>query len=156
VEAVPEAFESDYESAAESPGFLLWQVTNLWQRQMRAVLKDVDLTHVQFVLLASLAWLCRDDRAVVSQSALAQHARIDVMMTSQVLRTLEQKGFIERTAHPHDTRANALSVTPQGHLLAQRAIGLVEAADRRFFGPLGRDIPKLNDALRTLAGGGDE
>ena len=152
---MPEGLESEYESATESPGFLLWQVTNLWQRQMRAVLKDVDLTHVQFVLLASLAWLSRD-RAVVTQSALAQHARIDVMMTSQVLRTLEQKGFIERTAHPHDTRANALSVTPQGHLLAQRAIGLVEAADSRFFGPLGRDIPKLNDALRTLAGGGDE
>ena len=151
MKAVPERFESDYDSAAESPGFLLWQVTNLWQRQMRAVLKDVDLTHVQFVLLASLAWLCRDDRAVVSQSALALHARIDVMMTSQVLRTLEQKGFIARVAHPHDTRANALSVTPQGTQLAQRAIQLVEAADRRFFGPLGADILQFNGALQILA-----
>jgi len=152
---VPEAFESDYKSAAESPGFLLWQVTNLWQRQIRAVLKDVDLTRVQFVLLASLAWLCRD-RAVVTQSALAQHARIDVMMTSQVLRTLEQKGFIVRSAHPHDTRANALSVTPQGQQLAQRAIRLVEEADRRFFAPLGEDIPTFNDALQRLATAEDE
>lgn len=155
MKGVPERFESDYESAGDSPGFLLWQVTNLWQRQMRAVLKDVDLTHVQFVLLASLAWLCRDG-GLVTQSAVAQHARIDAMMTSQVLRTLEQKGFIARVAHPQDTRANALSVTPQGTQLAQRAIGLVEEADRRFFGPLGADIPVFNDALQRLAGGGEE
>src|SRR3546814_15453085 len=37
-----------------SPGFLLWQVTNQWQRRLRATLEPLGLTHVQFVLLAGL------------------------------------------------------------------------------------------------------
>ena len=43
--------------ADDSPGFLLWQVTNKWQAAQRAALKPFGLTHVQFVLLASLTWL---------------------------------------------------------------------------------------------------
>lgn len=40
---------------ATSPGFLLWHVTLRWQRAITAALRPLDLTHVQFVLLAS-AW----------------------------------------------------------------------------------------------------
>ncbi len=40
----------------ESTGFLFWQITNLWQKRIRENLLILDLTHVQFVLLASLAW----------------------------------------------------------------------------------------------------
>jgi hypothetical protein len=39
-----------------SPGFLLWRVGLAWQRLMTATLKPLDLTHVQFVLLASSWW----------------------------------------------------------------------------------------------------
>ena len=40
-----------------SPGFLLWRVTLAWQRRIRAALAHHELTHVQFVVLASLWWL---------------------------------------------------------------------------------------------------
>ena len=40
-----------------SPGFLLWHVTLRWQRDIAAALAPLDLTHVQFVLLASTWWL---------------------------------------------------------------------------------------------------
>jgi DNA-binding MarR family transcriptional regulator len=58
------------------------------------------------------------------------------MMTSQVLRALEGKGLVERSAHPTDARARALTVTPDGARLANDANSAVEAADRRFFGTL--------------------
>ena len=45
---------TEYEAAEDSPGLLLWQVTNRWQSAQRAALKPLGLTHVQFVLLASL------------------------------------------------------------------------------------------------------
>ena len=68
---------------------LLWQVTNRWQAAQRAALKPYGLTHVQFVVLASLTWLAAD--GPVTQKALADHAALDPMMTSQVLRTLEEQ-----------------------------------------------------------------
>jgi len=57
------------------------------------------------------------------------------MMTSQVLRALEAKGFVVRKPHPDDRRARLLEVTPQGAELARRANAAVEAADAEFFGP---------------------
>lgn len=123
---------SRFEQAEESPGFLLWQVTNLWQRQQRAALEPLGLTHVQFVLLASLAWLARRGDPV-NQAQLAQHARTDVMMTSEVARVLEKKGLIQRAPHPFDTRAKCLTLTPQGEDKTKQALKIVEAVDATFF-----------------------
>ena len=127
--------ETRHETADASPGLLLWQVTNQWQGTIRAALKPLELTHVQFVLLASLTYLA-DDRPV-SQKQLADHAATDPMMTSQVLRTLEQRGLVERGRDPHDARARALAITPAGAELANRAVRVVEDCDESFFGSLG-------------------
>jgi DNA-binding MarR family transcriptional regulator len=141
--------QSDYESADESPGFLLWQVSNAWQRQQREALAAVDLTHVQFVLLASIGWLTRDDQPV-TQVQLAQHAHVDVMTTSDVLRTLERKQLLVREPAPHDSRANVLRLTPAGRERAQQAMALVEAVDAQFFAALGDDTAQFARLLRTL------
>ncbi|MEU0859313.1 winged helix DNA-binding protein [Streptomyces griseofuscus] len=66
-------------------------------------------------------------------------------MTSQVLRTLEHKGLIERAVDPADTRAKRLRVTDAGADLAPRAIAAVERADAQFFQP----VP-LDDAVSLL------
>ena len=136
----------------ESPGFLLWLGTNAWQRQLRAALDPLDLTHVQFVLLASLAGLSRAGDTV-TQVRLAQQARTDEMMTSQVVRALERKGLLRRGAYPPDHRARGLQVTPKGLRLVNKALGLVERADARFFGAVGTDLPRLITILRSLSGG---
>ena len=46
-----------FKRAEDSPGFLLWQLTNQWQRQQRTALAKIGLTHAQFVVLASVLWL---------------------------------------------------------------------------------------------------
>lgn len=86
---------SEFEGPEQSPGFLLWQVSTRWRRQIETALAAVDLTHPQFVLLASVGWLTRngDD---VTQIELARHCATDITMTSQVLRALEKRGFVER------------------------------------------------------------
>jgi hypothetical protein len=45
------------EKAEDSSGFLLWQVTNLWQREIKKALEPYGITHSQFVLMASIHWL---------------------------------------------------------------------------------------------------
>lgn len=139
---------SEHASADDSTGLLLWQVTNRWQAAQRATLKPFDLTHVQFVLLASLAWL--DVDGPVTQRILADHAVTDPMMTSQVLRALEVRGLVKRDAHPTDKRAWALAATPSGRALANRAVAAVEACDREFFGVLGSGQRSFTSALLQL------
>jgi len=139
---------TEFDSADESPGLVLWRATNRWQAAQRAALKPFGLTHVQFVLLASLAYL--DDDGPVTQKQLADHAAADVMMTSQVLRALEDAGLVRREAHPSDRRARALAVTTEGRALADRAVVAVESADREFFAPAGTDLPAFTSVLRRL------
>ncbi|PBC76066.1 MarR family transcriptional regulator [Streptomyces sp. TLI_235] len=144
----PPRLASGFTDADESPGLLLWQVTNRWQAAQRAALKPHGLTHVQFVLLASLSWLQAD--GPVTQKQLADHAATDPMMTSQVLRALESRGLVHRLPHPHDRRARALAATDEGRALADRAVAAVEACDRAFFEPLGEDAGTFTTALRSL------
>ncbi|MCU7821243.1 MarR family winged helix-turn-helix transcriptional regulator [Kitasatospora sp. DSM 101779] len=144
----PPRLASGFTDADESPGLLLWQVTNRWQAAQRAALRPYGLTHVQFVLLASLSWLQAD--GPVTQKQLADHAATDPMMTSQVLRALESRGLVHRLPHPHDRRARALAPTDEGRALADRAVTAVEACDRTFFAPLGTDAATFTAALRTL------
>ena len=144
-----EVFPSGYSTPHESPGFLLWQVTNGWQRRMRAALKEVNLTHTQFVILAGIAWLSRGGEET-TQAQLARHARTDTMMTSQVLRTLATKGYIERGPSPLDRRAKSLTLTPAGREVVERSVPLVEAADEEFFGALEGGPEDLAAHLRLL------
>jgi DNA-binding MarR family transcriptional regulator len=144
--------ETRFEDADESAGLLLWQVTNRWQAAQRAVLKPFGLTHVQFVLLASLAWLSDDEAAAppVSQRVLADHAATDPMMTSQVVRALEAKGWLVREPHPRDGRAFALRITDGGLALVQQAVAAVEQCDEDFFAALGSRGNAFRNGLRTL------
>jgi DNA-binding MarR family transcriptional regulator len=128
----------------DSPGFLLWHATLRWQRGIAAALAPLDLTHVQFVLLACTWWL-NEQGARPNQVAIAAQAGTDIKMTSQVLRSLERKGLIEREIDSADTRARRVRVTKQGARLARRAIAIVEEVDARFFA----EVPE-RETLRFL------
>ena len=120
------------EGPAQSPGFLLWRLTLAWQRAVTAALAPLDLTHVQFVLLAS-AWWLTEQGTVPHQQDLATHAGTDARMTSEVVRKLADKGLLVREVDPNDTRARRLRPTPAGVALATRAIQAVEDVDATFF-----------------------
>jgi DNA-binding MarR family transcriptional regulator len=118
---------------------------------MVAALRPLGLTHVQFVLLASAWWLTEVASERPTQRRLAEHAATDPMMTSQVVRVLENRGLISRAADPHDSRALRLVVTKSGTRLALEAVRVVEAADSEFFKVAGERKPMLR-LLRRLAG----
>lgn len=133
-----------------SPGFLLWRITLRWQRAIVAALRPLGLTHVQFVLLASVWWLTQVAGETPTQRRLADHAGTNPMMTSQVLRTLAAKGLVKRSASPDDSRAWWLSVTSKGAAVAQHAIAVVEVADGKFFAAAGKRTALLR-ILHLLA-----
>ncbi|BAB51062.1 MarR family transcriptional regulator [Mesorhizobium erdmanii] len=138
-----------FSGPSESPGLLLWRTTMRWQRVMTAALAPLDLTHVQFVLLASAMWLGRNGEPP-NQVQLAAQAGTEVKMTSDVVARLEAKGLIAREADPRDSRAKVIRVTPAGAAAARRAIVAVETADAAFFEPV--DEAQLVGLLQQLAG----
>lgn len=119
-------------SADESSGFLLWQVTNLWQREIKKALMPFNITHSQFVLMASIHWLTLH-KTEVTQIILSNHTKIDPMTTSTVLRTLEKKKILKRQESQIDTRAKIIELTEEGINVTKSAIIVVEKFDNQFF-----------------------
>jgi len=149
---MPKRLPAQFASPVASPGVLLWQAVNRWQRGQRRALRDAGLSHLQVMLLASVTALAEQDEPV-TQIMLARHARIDAMTTSQVLRALERKKLVRRADHPRDSRAFALRPTAAGRRLARQLIHLVERADQEFFSTLGGDVARFTSMLEELGTG---
>jgi len=146
---MPKEIEFHFKSPNDSPGYLLGQLTMLWQRKQKKVLDPLDLTQTQFVLLAALGWLSKKNEAV-TQVDIANQSNSDRMMVSKVLRTLEDKGFITRQEHESDTRAKAIRLTTNGELVLQKAIIEIENADLEFFAALGTKLSTFNKSMVQL------
>lgn len=138
-----------FEKPEESTGFLLWQVTNLWQREIKKALENYGLTHSQFVLLATMYWL-ETNKQNCTQIVLSNHTKIDPMTTSTVLRTLQKKDLVLRKEHENDTRAKTVELTASGQETIKMAIQKVEQFDKVFFGKLGYQSTEFNEKLLRL------
>jgi DNA-binding MarR family transcriptional regulator len=83
---------------------------------------------------------------------LARRLRADVMMTSQVLRTLERRRLVARDLDPADARARRVRLTGAGARLVERVSAIVNAAEDAYFGALGIDRREFASALGRLIG----
>ncbi len=114
-----------------SLGFLLWSVSTSWRGSIESVLKSIDLTHPQFVILASLGWLTRKgDR--INQAIVGKMVRLDPNTVSQIIKGLEKKEFITREKSS-DGRAKNPILTTKGLDILKKAIPIVENKDVEFF-----------------------
>lgn len=143
------SIEFIFKKPEDSPGYLLGQLTLLWQRKHKKVLDPLDLTQTQFVLLASIAWLSKTNNKL-TQVEIANHNNFDRMMVSKVLRTLQTKKLITREEHDTDTRAKIVSLTTNGKTILQEALTAVENADIDFFSDLQNEMIPFNRNMITL------
>ena len=126
--------------ADDSPGFLLWKLTALWQQKLAQVLDGHGITQTQYAILASLRWF-EEQGEPPTQAHLAGHTRIDKMTLSKALRRLEAQRLVKRTASKQDSRAVEVAFTARGRRLIPQAVVDIETADAEFFGRLGvRDL----------------
>ena len=79
------------------------------------------------------------------------------MMVSKILRLLEAKGYVVRTRHPDDPRANRVDLTRSGRAAIEQAIPLMWSAQEAFFGRLSeegrRSLAEQLDALMAFERG---
>lgn len=134
---------------SSNPAYQLWLATNSWQRCIRKVLEPFDITHCQFVILASVNQLI-DSEELPTQVAVHRFAEIDQNMTSQVVKVLMKKGFLNRGPHPTDGRGHVLELTPSGKHMLSEVRTVFRPAIAEFFEPLGEDLDQLTSLLRRL------
>jgi DNA-binding MarR family transcriptional regulator len=142
-------WKSRFNDPKESSGFLLWQVTQAWQRMITKELNKIDLTHAQFVLLAACDFLHTNGEAI-TQKKLADFTKSNIMVVSDVARTLEAKGFICRNKNPLDKREILLSPTEEGSIKIKIALPIVENIDEQFFTPIKHKQDSFNEVLLLL------
>jgi DNA-binding MarR family transcriptional regulator len=133
-----------------SVGLQLCRAANSWNSAVYRSLSPLGLSQVQFLLLSGLEDLCRNGEPV-KQADLAYRTRIDEMMASLVLRTLEAKGLVKRLSNPLDLKAKVLILTSEGGAAARRAADPMVDCERLFFLRPTDEVVALAVGLRELA-----
>ena len=132
-----------------SVGFVLWRLVHRYVRELDRELAGLDLTHLQFTILALAAWLARSSE-VVTQPQLARFGDIHPMQVSKVLKVLEDKSLVRRPGSEADTRVRLVAITTTGVTALGRALPIAVEVQARLFGPGGRPGGILLTALLEL------
>jgi DNA-binding MarR family transcriptional regulator len=130
-----------------SPGFWLHHAALTWRAELDARLRPLGLTPTQFMLLASIGWL-EHAAGPPTQQRAAEQAGADRMMTSRVVRALEDRGLVARRPHETDGHALRLSLTGEGRTVVDQATRAARDVDTLFFGA---EPDGLRTALRRIA-----
>ena len=69
-------------------GLLLWKTSNLWQRKLRNVLDEYNLTLNEFIILETL-FLSKDDS--ITQVYISKSSGVNVSVISTVIKVLQKK-----------------------------------------------------------------
>ena len=133
----------------DASGYLLWQISNLWQRMINDTLAQHGITHVQFLLLATIVWMNNNDMTV-NQNSLARQAKSHKMMTSKVLRNLEKNGLVTRSRNSIDTRYKDIHITDKGFETHQAVQKVFKKEDTKFFEKIERNKFSLNKIFSDI------
>jgi DNA-binding MarR family transcriptional regulator len=121
-----------FDKPEDSPGFLLWQTTIIWQRQIKRALETYDISHPQFVIMATLMWF-EAHHYDTTQINIVNWSKLDKMTVSKSLKKLAALGYVNRIEHETDTRAKNVSLTGKGKKMVRLLVPIVERIDSTFF-----------------------
>lgn len=107
----------------------------------RPLLEPLGLTHPKYLVMLAL-W----EREPLRAGELADLVKLDPGTLSPLLKRLEAKGYVRREKDPHDDRALAVVLTPEGRALREQALAIPPAIVER----LGMPLEDLEDLHRRL------
>lgn len=137
-----------FDKPEDSPGFLLWQTTMIWQRQIKRALETYDISHPQFVIMATLLWF-EAHHYDTTQILIVNWSKLDKMTVSKSLKKLVALGYVNRIEHETDTRAKNVSLTEKGKEMVSLLVPIVEKIDNIFFGKASHQ--EQNNLVHILA-----
>jgi MarR family transcriptional regulator, organic hydroperoxide resistance regulator len=125
------------EKPEDSLGFLLWKTTTSWQRLIKAALAEYEVSHAQFVIMATMRWFS-ETKQEPTQISIAHHSGLDKMTISKSLKKLAAMGIVSRAEDTRDTRAKIVVLTVKGNKLIEKLVAIVDDIDKKFFGVLNK------------------
>lgn len=137
-----------FKRPSNSPGFLLWQTSTVWQRLIKQGLEEKEITHPQFVILALLCWF-KENGKTATQMMLADRSKLDKMTVSKSLKKLIANKLVSRAECKEDSRAKVVSLTTEGENLVNQLMPIIEGIDHQFFALFSEDEQK--EYLRLLS-----
>ncbi len=130
-----------------SVGFWIWRMSLAYQNQVESVLRDLDLTHLQFLILVLSGWL-NVTAPPVHQSDLVAISGVKAAQVSLMIKALKAKGLISQTMSTSDTRARVIVLTPEGIGQLGRAAPRMTALQQRIW-PGGAETSALLDLVKA-------
>ena len=141
-------------SPRQAIGFVMWRVTHLFERELEQAFRPLDLTHLQFTLLALVAWTQKEGDCP-NQAELARAGGIHVMQVSNVLKALERKALIVRSAAEGNPTAKSIALTRKGLNRLRAAFPMALEVQRLIFGDAGQPGGSLLTGLNDVEAGRD-
>lgn len=123
----------------ETPaGYLFGRTYNSWHAKIKRCLRNIDITHPQFSVMASLEFLTKE-KEFATQAEIAKNAGIDVMTVCGIIHTLERRKYLKKMSNPNDARASAVYLLEKGQIKLMEARAIVQEIDQLYFGRLGEE-----------------
>jgi DNA-binding MarR family transcriptional regulator len=118
--------------STERPGWLLKRAQDALNAAMTAALRDFGATLPEYAVLTALA-----EEPGLSNADLARRAFVTPQTMNQVLRELEQRGWVSRHPHPGHRRILQAELTADGRRTLAACHQAVDAVEGRMLAGLG-------------------
>ena len=108
--------------------FALYSTNLAMAKVYRKLLRELDLTYPQYLVMMVLWEEGADDNAPLSVSRIGERLFLDSATLTPLLKRLESAGLIARRRAADDERRVEVRLTAQGRALRERAEAIPEAA----------------------------
>lgn len=108
--------QDDYLKLDNQVCFALYSASNAMSRAYQPLLKALDLTYLQYIVMMVL-WEGKE----INIKALGVKTHLDSGTLTPLLKRLEVKGYVLRTRSAEDERVRVITLTPAGVELKEQA-----------------------------------
>lgn len=108
--------QDDYLKLDNQVCFALYSASNAMSRAYQPLLKALDLTYLQYIVMMVL-W----EEKEINVKALGAKTHLDSGTLTPLLKRLEVKGYVLRTRSIEDERVRVITLTPAGVELKEQA-----------------------------------
>ena len=131
-------------------GLLVWQTSNVWQSNLRKLLRDYNISLNEYLILEAIFNLDKTNKNI-SQIAITKNTSIVTSVVSSKLTFLEDKKFIKRL-YSGNNRSKKITLTKNGYDLVENLIKNVERVEKHFFEKLNQETFNFTNSLKLLLG----
>lgn len=126
--------------------YLIARAEKVIASQMKKILKPFGLSLRHYTALSVFS-----THEILSNSKLAEFTIVSPQAANELIKDMEQKGWITKQSDPNHGRIIQITLTPEGKDLLEHCNKVVAELDSQFFGHLSeKEIIKLKMQMRQV------